>query len=159
MKALILYQSLFGNTSIVAKNLAKGIHFQGIESDCTEINEIKLENIQDYDFIAIGGPTHDLGISKEMNNFLSKLQSLKLVGKYGFSFDTRLASFMNKKIWFTFENSAAKRIEAKMKSMKMKIVKSHESAVVQSKKGPLKEHTAENFFALGQEIGQILQTS
>ncbi|MFX1254761.1 MAG: flavodoxin family protein [Promethearchaeota archaeon] len=155
-RALIVYHSLFGNTKDVAMSLAKGIEETGIKTDCLSIDEADIQDIPNYDFLAIGGPTHMIGISKEMKAFLEKLGSINLQGMKGFSFDTRIPSRMNKKRWLMLENSAARKIEGKMRQMKIKIIKSRQSAIVYGKEGPLEENVEATFKDIGKEIGNLL---
>ena len=63
-RALVLYLSLFGNTKDVAFSLAKGIEETGVETECLGIDEVRIDKILNYDFLAIGGPTHMIGLSK-----------------------------------------------------------------------------------------------
>ncbi|MHA1226326.1 MAG: flavodoxin family protein [Candidatus Hodarchaeales archaeon] len=156
-RALVLFHSLFGNTKEVANSLSNGIRETGIETDCMSIEDIDINQIPKYDFIAIGGPTHIIGISKEMKAFLKKLKAISLRGLQGFAFDTRNPSRMNKKRWFILENSAARRIEGKMKQMKIKIIKSRESAIVYGREGPLESEVDASFFMIGKEIGRIIE--
>ncbi len=156
VRALVLYHSLFGNTKDVALSLAKGIEETGVETVCLSIDEVIIEKISDHDFLAIGGPTHMIGLSKEMKTFLKKLNSVDLQKVKGFSFDTRNHSRLNKKRWFILENSAARKIEGKLKRMKVKIIKPRESAIVFGREGPLESDVALTFQEIGKEIGTIL---
>ena len=113
----------------------------------------------DYDLIAIGGPTHKIGISKDMKMFLKGLENTKLKNIKGFSFDTRIHSKMNKKSWLMFENSAARRIERKLKKMKVKIIKPRESAIVLGREGPLEDGVEKKFVQIGRELGHLLSTN
>lgn len=154
--ALVLYHSLFGNTKNVALSLARGIEESGIVTECMSIDEVDIRILSNYDFLAIGGPTHMIGISKAMKEFLKKLKSVPLRGVKGFSFDTRNPSRMNKKRWLILENSAARRIEGKLKQMKMKIIKPRQSAIVYGREGPLETNVEVEFNTIGKEIGIIL---
>ena len=120
------------------------------------IDEVDINQISNYDFLAIGGPTHNIGMSKAMKEFLEKLKSVNLRGMKGFSFDTRNQSRLNKKRWLMLENSAARKIEGKMKRMKIKIVKSRQSAIVNGREGPLEPGVEGTFEDIGKEIGSIL---
>lgn len=155
-RALVLYHSLFGNTKAIAISLAKGIEESAIAADCLSIDEVDISQIQNYDFLAIGGPTHMIGLSKPMKAFLTKLRSVNLRGMKGFSFDTRNHSRLNKKRWIMMENSAARRIEGKMKRMKIKIIQPRQSAIVCGREGPLEPGVEERFKELGKGIGIIL---
>ncbi|MFW9850378.1 MAG: flavodoxin family protein [Candidatus Thorarchaeota archaeon] len=155
-KAIVIYQSLFGNTKKIAMSLARGLEESGVITDCLHIDEVDIEKLVEYDFIAIGGPTHILGMSKQMKAFIGKLKTANLRGKMGFSFDTRILSKMNKRSLFFLENSAARRIEGKMKHRKIKMVRSRESALVTGREGPLNQQAESRFFQIGKEIGAIL---
>ena len=76
----------------------------------------------------------------------------------GFAFDTRRESKMNSKRYFIFENSAARRIQGRLKRMRIKIIKERESALIEpTRKGPLLPGVKEKFFQIGMELGQLLQ--
>jgi len=156
-RALILYHSLFGNTKSIALSLAKGIEESGIETDCLSIDEVDVTRVLDYDFLAVGAPAHILGMSKAMKAFLRKLKTVNLRGMKGFSFDTGNHSRLNKKRWLMLENGAARRIEGNMKKMKIEIIKPHQSAIVNGRKGPLEEGMGEAFKQIGIEIAELIQ--
>ncbi|MFW9921358.1 MAG: flavodoxin family protein [Candidatus Thorarchaeota archaeon] len=158
MRALVLYHSLFGNTRKVAESLADGIRSCGIETDCKGIDQVNLEGLVQFDLLAIGGPTHMLGLSKDMKAFLDGLKATDLHGKYAFCFDTRNETGMNKASYFVLENSAARRIEGMVKRMKMQIIRPRKSALVNKREGPLYPNVEEQFVMIGKEIGNLLTT-
>jgi sulfite reductase alpha subunit-like flavoprotein len=158
-KALVLYHSLFGNTEAVAKSLAKGIEETGMETLCQSIDDFNLSDIRLFDFVAIGGPTHILKTSKEMKLFLQELSTFNLRDIAGFSFDTRNESKMNKRRFLVLENSAARVIEGWMKRMKMTIIRSRESAIVNGREGPLDPGVEDAFLEIGREIGKRISAS
>ncbi len=61
MKALVIYDSLYGNTEKVAKVLASGMREQGVEVDYVRANAVDIGTLEAYDMILIGGPTHRIG--------------------------------------------------------------------------------------------------
>ncbi len=154
--AVVLYHSLHGNTGKVAMNLAKGLEEAGIKVDCLSIDKIDIGRLSEYDFLAIGGPTHMIRMSKPMKEFIEKLRSVDLRGKKGFAFDTRIDSRMNKKSWRGLENSAARRIEGRLKRMKIEIVRPRQSAIVDGTEGPLEEGTERMFHQIGVEIAEVI---
>lgn len=155
-RSLVLYHSLFGNTKTVAMSLARGIEESEIKVDCLSINEVDTKKIPEYNFVAIGSPTHITKPSKEMKEFLKELKTIKLKGLLGFSFDTRNESRLNNRRLTLFENSAARSIERFMKKMKMIIIKPRVSAIVYGREGPLTADVEEAFLQIGKEIGSIL---
>lgn len=137
-------------------SLARGVEESETEVDCLSIEEVDIKEIPEYDFIAVGSPTHITKPSKEMKEFLKKLKTIELRGLLGFSFDTRNESRMNNRRLALFENSAARSIEGFMKRMKMKIIKPRFSAIVYGREGPLNADVEETFLQIGREIGSIL---
>jgi len=152
-KAIVIYDTRFGNTEKIAKSLSKGLNAQGIEVNCIKVDEVDVDELPGYDFLAIGGPTHMASMSEPMKEFLEKLKTVDISGKKGFCFDTRNQSRFNR-----FDiNSAAKRIEKKMKKLKVKMIKPRGSAIVEGREGPLEEGAQETFEKLGREIAGIIQ--
>jgi flavorubredoxin len=121
-KAVVLFDTQYGNTEKIAKALAKGIHKSAIEATCFNINNVQIGTVTQYDFLAIGGPTHYRTASEPMKDFLEKLEQASLRGKHGFAFDTRVDSF--------WAGSAAKFIEKKLEALGLQIVRPHTSAMV-----------------------------
>ncbi len=139
-KAVVICDSMFGNTERIARAFAQGMAKQGIKVDCVRVDEVVIDKLVEYDFLAIGGPTHRLGISEPMKEFLEELKTIDISGKKGFCFDTRVQSRFNR-----FDlNSAAKRIEKRMK-------------IVQGREGPLEEGTEKMFEQIGGEVAKLLQ--
>ena len=156
-KAIVVYDSRFGNTEKIARALAQGMAKQGVEVDCGRIDEVDIDKLAEYDLLVIGGPTHMIGMSEPMKSFMKRLKIVDIKGIKGFAFDTRNESRMNKKSWFMLENSAARRIEGKMKSMKVRTVRPRESALVIGREGPLVEGMEEAFEQIGVEIAESTQ--
>ena len=155
-KGVVIYDSNFGNTEKIARALADGLEQKGMEIDCLWIDEVDVEELTKYDFIALGGPTHILRTSKPMKAFLETLKTVDLRGLKGFSFDTRNKSRMNSKNWLLLENSAARVIEGVLKSRNVDIVETRRSALVEGREGPLHDGMVEMFTQIGTEIAKSL---
>lgn len=148
-KALVAYDSLYGNTEKVAKRLAEGLGEGGVTVDCLRVDALKSDELNSYDLLAVGGPTHSMGVSKPMGTFLEQLKSVKsLSGKKAFAFDTKYKSM--------FAGSAGAKIEGKLRSLGFTIVKPHASAIVKGKEGPLEGGAEETFKQLGAELAKIM---
>jgi flavorubredoxin len=147
--AIVIFDSKFGNTEMVAKSLAGGLTRAGLSVDCLNTREVRLESLTDYDLIAIGAPTQAFTASKPMKDFLSGLESIRtLKGKRGFAFDTKFASRLS--------GSASKYIEAKLTNLGIEIIRQRQSAIVKKSEGPLDEGEPEAFERIGYEIGTAL---
>ena len=151
--AIVIYDTKYGNTEALAKALALGITHQGVSCDCCNIADVTVDEVDQYTFLAIGGPTHKAGMSQSMKQFLNKLQRYDLSGKTGFCFDTRVASRLNRFDW----NSAAKRIEKRLTRMHVTLLKKRQSALVLGREGPLDQGVEQRFERLGVELGKVLQ--
>jgi len=145
-KAIVIYDSKFGNTEKIAEALSEGMKKEGIDVDCLRIDKVILNKLAEYDTLAIGAPTQGLGISKPMKEFLKKLENVNLQGKKAFAFDTKLKS--------RFAGSAAKGIEERLKQLNMTIIKPYASAIVKGAEGPLEEDAEKRFTQIGSEIAK-----
>ena len=157
IKALVLYQSLFGNTKLIAESISDGLRSDGIIVDCKEFNSIKANNLLNYDFIAIGAPTQQFGISSDMQLFLETLIKVDFEKTNFFCFDTRIKMIFNNPKFKKFENSASKKIESILLKQNLKILRMRESGLVEGKKGPLIIGSNEKFFKIGRELGDLLK--
>ncbi|MFQ6087451.1 MAG: flavodoxin family protein [Candidatus Methanofastidiosia archaeon] len=150
-KAIVIYDTRFGNTEKIARALARGMEKQGVKVACVKVDEADVDKLVEYDLLAIGGPTHRRNVSESMKAFLGKLKSVNLRGKKAFAFDTRY------KHWLA--GSAGKGIEKRLKRLRMSIIKPHSSAIVRYKKreGPLEEGMEEMFEQIGVEIEELIR--
>ena len=64
MKALIVFESIFGNTQHIAEAIAEGLRGE-IEVEVAEVGKAR-PGIDGADLIVIGGPTHAWGMSRTM---------------------------------------------------------------------------------------------
>ena len=143
-RAIVIYDTKFGNTEKIATALARGMEKQGVRVDCVKTDEVDIDKLVEYDLLAIGGPTHAFSISKPMKAFLEKLKRVDFKGKKAFAFDTKYKS------WWA--GSAGKGIEKTLKRLGMSIVKPHASAIVTGSEGPLKDGMEEMFEQIGSEM-------
>jgi FAD/FMN-containing dehydrogenase len=64
MKALVVYESFFGNTEQVAQAIARGLSEHG-EVEVVEVSKAPAELTEPVDLIVIGGPTHAFSMTRE----------------------------------------------------------------------------------------------
>lgn len=132
-RVLVAYGTRFGNTERIAESLAAGMRkASGVAADCLHIDEVSIESLGRYDFLAIGGPTEKMSASKPMREFLAKLPATALRGKQGFAFDTRFEVMMS--------GSAGKFIEKSLERLGVEIVRPHASAFVRGMNKEEKAH-------------------
>jgi hypothetical protein len=64
MRALVVYESMFGNTHTVAERIAEGIE-PDFETTVVAVGQAGPQQIADADLVVVGGPTHVHGMSSE----------------------------------------------------------------------------------------------
>ena len=143
-RAIVIYDTKFGNTEKIAKALAEGIKEQGITVDCCKVEDVDVSKLNSYDLLSFGAPTHMFGISKPMKNILNNLDQAGLEGKKAFAFDTKYKG--------RFTGSAGKGIEKKLKQLHMEIIKPYSSGIVKGDKGPLADGMEEAFKQVGRDL-------
>jgi flavorubredoxin len=149
-KALVVYDSVFGNTEKVARALARGLEDGGVGVECVRVDAVKFDELSGNDLLVIGGPVHGWNVSKPIKEFLERLKSMEgLSGKKAFAFDTKMGRSM-------LAGDAGGKIERKLKSLGLKIIKAHASAVVKGRQGPLEEGSEETFKQLGTELAKMM---
>jgi flavorubredoxin len=92
-RIMIVYESKYGNTKLVAETIAEGLReVEGTEVVVSELKEVDLGKIPDYDAILVGSPNHVGGPTWGMKKFIGKLGKLPLEGKSFAAFDTCLGT-------------------------------------------------------------------
>ncbi len=132
-KIIIVYESKYGNTKLVAETIAEGVReVEGREAVVSELKEVDLKKIPDYDAILVGSPNHVGGPTWGIKRFIGKLGKLPLEGKQFAAFDTYLGK--------SFEQ-AVKKVEKRIsdKVPGSKLVAPGLSIRVKGMKGPISE--------------------
>lgn len=62
--ALVVYESMFGNTATIAAAVASGLRDQGVETTLTEVNEAPAPVGLAVDLVVLGAPTHAFSLSR-----------------------------------------------------------------------------------------------
>ena len=63
MRALVVYESMFGNTRLVAQVAADALAAAGAAVTLTEVSDAPAD-VGDVDLLVVGGPTHAFGMSR-----------------------------------------------------------------------------------------------
>jgi len=155
MRACVIFDTRYGNTEKIAKSFETGLKQAGIQTVCINAKDIPIDSLWQYDLICLGAPTEGFTASEPMKEFLGKLKSIDLSGKYGFAFDTKLDS--------RFSGSAAKFIEKELNDLRLQIIAPRESAIVFTLKergaiagARLKEGEEKRFEQVGLQVGTAL---
>ncbi len=155
MRACVIFDTRYGNTERIARSFEAGFQQAGPQTVCVNANDVAVDSLEQYDLICVGAPTEGFSASKPMKEFLEKLKSRNLSGKYGFAFDTKLD--------WRFSGSAAKFIEKALNDLGLQVIAPRESAIVFTLKqrgsitgARLKEGEEERFENVGTQVGKAL---
>ena len=131
MKALIVYDSVYGNTEKIARAIAEAITPSG-EAKVLGAGEADPSELESTDLLIVGSPTHGGRPTPAVQNLLNKV--LKLQGIDVAAFDTRSQA----KLARVFGNAAG-RIARNLEKKDGNLIASPEGFFVTGTKGPLKE--------------------
>jgi flavodoxin I len=131
MKALIVYDSVYGNTEKIAKAIAEFIT-PSYEVKVLQAGEADPSELESTDLLIVGSPTHGGRPTPAVQGLLNKV--LKLQGINVAAFDTRSQA----KLARVF-GDAAGRIAKNLKRKDGNLIASPEGFFVTGTKGPLKE--------------------
>lgn len=64
MRALVVYESMFGSTRIIAEAIAIGLSTQGLDVEASEVGRTSPRIDDDVDLLVVGAPTHTFTLSR-----------------------------------------------------------------------------------------------
>lgn len=142
MKALVVYDSFFGNTEQVARAMDNGLCSQA-EVLTLRVGDVRPEHLADLDVLIVGSPTRGFSPTPAIKNWIKRLPSNSLNGVQVAAFDTRMVieevhsailTFMAKIFGY-----AAKPIAARLVKKGGDLSMPPEGFFVKGSEGPLKE--------------------
>jgi len=133
MKALIVYDSVYGNTEKIARAMAEAITLPD-EVKVLRTGEANPSELASINLLIVGSPTHGGRPTPAVQEFLNKVPKLSLQGLNVAAFDTRVASKFARVFGY-----AAGRIAGHLKRKGGVLIASPEGFFVTGTKGPLKE--------------------
>ncbi len=148
-KAVIVYESKYGNTKRVAEAIAEGMKESGVETAVTNLKEVDLKQLTDFDAILIGSPNHIGNATLGIWRFIGRLGKLQLDGKLVAVFDTYMSTEFQK---------AMKKMEKQIseKAPGLKLVSPGLSVKVEGMKGPITEGELPKCKEFGMKIASQL---
>ena len=63
MKALVVYESMFGNTAHIARAIGSGLVERGVVVTIARVDAVDADEVAGADLLIVGGPTHAHGLS------------------------------------------------------------------------------------------------
>ena len=64
LTALVVYESMFGNTSAIAEAVAEGLRLEGLEVSLTHVHDAPRGGGYGCDLLVVGAPTHAFSLSR-----------------------------------------------------------------------------------------------
>lgn len=151
-KVIVVYETRYGNTKLVAEKIIEGMkEVKGIETVPSEVKEVDLNQIANYDAVLIGSPNHIGGPTRGVKKFIDKLGKLNLGEKLFAVFDTYLGKDFEK---------AVKKMENRIneKAPGFKQIVPGLSIRVQGIKSPVLEEELPKCKDFGKKIANQLKT-
>jgi hypothetical protein len=64
VRAVVVYESFFGNTESIARAIASGLRLEHILAEAVDVAEVGDLDPLAYDLLVVGGPTHAFALSR-----------------------------------------------------------------------------------------------
>lgn len=149
MKALVAFDSSYGNTERVAQAICAGMKEVGmVDVSCKRIESTSPDDFRQADVWVIGSPTHMGGPTRETKKALKIAFGTGTEGKKGCAFDTRFAKV---------PGGAAEKVEAVMSERGVEILLKSEGFVVTGMKGLLAEGEEAKAVGFGRRIAGAIR--
>jgi flavodoxin len=141
MKALVIYDSTFGNTAQIAQAIGGALGSQE-EVAIRQATTVQPEQLTGVNLLVVGSPTQGFRPTAAITKFLKEVAGQGLKGVQVAAFDTRISKSDIKSPLFRFiidkGGYAAKRIANQLQQSGAELVVSPEGFFVEGKEGPLK---------------------
>lgn len=139
---VLVYDSLFGNTAIIAKELADTARSLGNDLVEMRVNDVDNQLLKNASYLIIGAPTQSFNASKPMLEFLETVDPDTVRNKKTIVFDTRIAldSIDSKFLrWLVHRGGYATAPISKKLKKKGAIIIGAQGFTVTDREGPLAE--------------------
>lgn len=159
MKAVIVFDSFFGNTEKVARAIGSTLAEQG-DVLVGRVNEISRDQLQGIDLLVVGSPTRAFSMSPGTKDFLSDVLGRNIQGVKVAAFDTRMLAEDVNNAFYTFFSRlfgfAAQKIAVRLERKGGQLILLPEGFAVPGAEGPLKDGELERAAAWGKQIADNL---
>ncbi|HEY3374055.1 MAG TPA: flavodoxin domain-containing protein [Candidatus Aquicultor sp.] len=124
MKALVIFDSTFGNTQKIAETIAKEL-----DTKAVPVSKVATKELNDLDLIVVGSPIISWKPSESMGKFLASLGRDQMKNVKAAAFDTRIRLFVH--------GDAATKISQALAEAGAEIVTEPQAFKVRGTEGPL----------------------
>jgi flavodoxin I len=126
MKALVVYDSVKGNTEMIAQAIGKAL-----AADTLRFNAVNPSDLKEADLLVLGSPTYGGRPTRSMQAFVAGLTPM---GKSAATFDTRIPA-----AWVKLFGFAADKMAKILIGKGAKLIGKPAGFFVKGSNGPLKE--------------------
>lgn len=155
MKAIVIYDSVFGNTRQIAEAIGKGLA-KGAEVEICQISDTRPERLKGLDFLVVGSPTRGFRPTPAVAKLLKDLPVGSLRNIKVAAFDTRVKLSDIKSGFFRFivdkGGYAASMIAKQLQKKGGNLVVPPEGFYVSGEEGPLKDGELERAEKWGMSV-------
>ena len=138
MKALVIYDSSYGNTATIANAIAEAL---GSDARAIDVDQAQVSDIQPDTLIIVGSPTQGGRPTAQITGFLKAIPQDAIKGAKVAAFDTRMApeeQGLGLRLVMKVIGYAGPRIAAALNSRGGQLAMPPEGFIVEDKEGPLK---------------------
>lgn len=155
MKALVVYDSYFGNTEKVAQAIGEAL-CSPEEVEVRKVNEVASEELTEVDVLVVGSPTRAFKATPAIYDLIKGVPRGGLQGTKVAAFDTRIseedAGSKVFSFFVKFFGWAAEPIAKRLQKKGGKLAAPPAGFLVEGSEGPLKEGELERARAWAQKI-------
>lgn len=161
MRTLIIYQSYYGNTRLIASSLARHLK---------ELGDVVLYDIErhqngfdftSFDLVVIGGPTRYARISVPMQRFLKSPKVKGLLDRPVVAFDTRYGLEHKHNLFvrllIRLRGYGVQDLEKRLNKLSVPRLVEGDGFAVNGPEGPLSDHTEKRVGAFVARIAVAMQ--
>ncbi|MBM3943905.1 MAG: flavodoxin family protein [SAR202 cluster bacterium] len=146
MKAVIVYDSQFGNTEAVAKAIASGMG-PAVEARAVKVDAAGPADVKGAALLVAGSPVQAWRATPKMVEFLKKLEGEDLAGVKAAAFDTRIPG----RIGGLF-GTASKKLSGHLQKLGYELVDGPQGFHVTGTEGPLADGELQRATAWGRSL-------
>jgi hypothetical protein len=171
-RALVVYESFFGNTAHIAEAVAGALRLEGWTARVLDVAEVGDADVDGIDLLVVGAPTHAFSMSRPstrteavdrggsgdyerggMREWLEELPATSSSERLAATFDTRVSKVRH------LPASAARTAARAIRRKGFPLVGKPAGFIVQDVEGPLESRETEHAIAWGRAIVHEAETT
>lgn len=164
MTTLVVYDSAYGNTEMIAKAVGEGLSVKGDFVSVRYVGNLQQGDLDGLELLVVGSPTQRTTYIEGIKTFLENIPPGNLKGVSVAAFDTRIDNddmqgLVKSRVTRFFvklflKKFAAPGIDAELRKKGGKSIVAPEGFCVTGTEGPLKEGEQERAVAWGRQIAE-----